>query len=152
MASKREIWLCHYLDQSDPKTYLNAAESARAAGYKCAKDNFKKIGYVNRRECEKQINDWLDDAGLSESVLKLKLVSLLDAKETKFFQKDGLVKTAVEVENLGVQQKALDMAMKMKGMYAPEKKKVSFEDDEGKQAVVGFFAKVMGVDDDPAGD
>lgn len=148
MASKREIWLGHYLDQGNPDTYLNAAESARAAGYKCAKENFKKIGYINRRECEKQITDWLDDAGLSESALKLKLVSLLEAKETKFFQKDGLVKTTVEVENLAIQQKALDMALKMKGLYAPEKKKIEFEDE----AVVGFFERMMGVTDDPGGD
>ncbi|OEU67061.1 MAG: hypothetical protein BA863_08085 [Desulfovibrio sp. S3730MH75] len=148
-------WLFHYLNQN-ADTFFNAAESARAAKYKCKKEeNFKKVGWDNKKRFEPQIAEWLNDEGLSESALKLKLISLLDAKETKFFQKDGKVIDQVNVEALGVQQKALDMALKMKGLYAPEKRDVNVDlkDKEAKAAVTGFFAGIMGVpSDQPKGD
>lgn len=121
MASPLQAqWLFHYLNQGT-NTFFNAAESARAAEYKCDnEENFKKVGWKNKKVFEPKISEWLEENGLSDNALKGKLVQLLDAKETKFFQKDGKVMQVVEVESLGVQQKALDMALKVKGLYAPE--------------------------------
>ena len=67
---------------------------------------------------------------MSENFLKLKLRSLIDAKETKFFHSpvkdengkvtDIFVKE-VEVEAIETQRKTLDMALKVKDMMAPKK-------------------------------
>lgn len=122
MATKRDKWLMHFLDSGNTETFLNRAESAKAAGYKCKDENFKKVGWANYKHFEPRIVKWLDEAGLSEGALKLKLLQLLDAKETKFFSHMGKVKSRVDVQSLGIQVKALEMALKVKGMFAPEKR------------------------------
>ena len=53
--------------------------------------------------------------------MKAKTVELLNAKETKFFACQGKVINKEEVEALDVQLKALGLAMKLKGLNAPEK-------------------------------
>lgn len=149
-------WLKHYLDtlkEGEP----NTTEAARRAGCKCGSSSgFKRRGSqlkkaVFQKGGADRIEKWKGKQGLSEEVLKSKLFDLLNAKETKFFQKDGKVLETKEVEALGIQIKALDMGMKMKGMYAPEKKDLKFSVDEEQQAVVGFFSKVMGVTDADSG-
>ena len=79
------------------------------------------MGETNYRKFTKEIATWLDEVGLSENALKTKLLNLLDAKETKFFADKGIVTDQRDVEALGIQQRALDMAFKVKGAYAPEK-------------------------------
>lgn len=61
---------------------------------------------------------WLDEAGLSEEALKHKLLTLLNAKETKFFAKDGVVIETRDVEALSIQMDALKTAMKARGMLS----------------------------------
>lgn len=128
MASKREKWLMHFLDAGSA-TFLNRTESAREAGYKCKDDNFKRIGWQNYKYFEPQIVEWLDEAGLSEGALKLKLLQLLDAKEVKVFQYEGQVIKSEEFNSLSTQLKALDMALKVTGMYAPEKREITNKND-----------------------
>ncbi|OEU70164.1 MAG: hypothetical protein BA863_00960 [Desulfovibrio sp. S3730MH75] len=120
-VSKLDIWLKLYLDQGSD-TFLNATEAARAAGYNCKDDNFKRQGYLNKQRREAKILKWLDETGLSECRLKEKLAELLDAKEIKVFQYKGKVLESKEFNSLGTQVKVLDMALKMKGLYAAEKR------------------------------
>lgn len=118
MANKLNVWLHHYLDQANPDTFLNKTESARAAGYKTKNPHrLGEIGYQNSKKLQNRINIWLDEAGLSEAALKEKLVELLFAKETRLFQKDGKVTERVEVNDYAVQRQALEMALKIKGMF-----------------------------------
>ena len=123
--SKKDLWLKHYLDEKNTATFLNATESAKAAKYK-AKSNssFGVIGFENLRKHNTKINQWLDDFGLSDERLKIKLLSLMEAKETKFFQKDGKVTDERDVEAIETQRRTLDMCIKVKGMYAAEKKEL----------------------------
>lgn len=117
---KKRLWLKHYLNENNPDTFLNATASVKAAGYKCnGEPSFNSLGYENIRYHEKAIGAWLDDNGLSENALKTKLLSLLSAKETKFFQNAGMVIEERIVEAIETQRKTLDMALKVKGMYAP---------------------------------
>jgi hypothetical protein len=127
-ATKRDVWIKFYLDQSNRETFLNGKASAIAAGYKC-KDpkTFETIGSQNARILKDEISQWLDEVGLSKSALRQKLLSLIDAKETKFFQKDGIVTEQIDVEALGIQLKALELAMKSKSMLV-EKKEVTGKD------------------------
>lgn len=118
LKGKRRLWLRNYLDINNPKTFMNAAQSAKYSNYQGKDDNsFKVIGSHNVNFCYPHIQKWLDEYGLSDNRLKLKLVGLTEAKETKFFQKDGIVTDTREVEALGIQQKSLDMAFKIKGLY-----------------------------------
>lgn len=120
--SKLNLWFKHFTNESCRDTFLNRKESARHAGYKTNnEDSLRQIGCQNFTKLTDQIEKWLDEAGLSENALKIKLLSLMDAKETKFFQKDGEVTDQREVEALETQRRALDMALKIKGAYAPEK-------------------------------
>lgn len=136
MATKREKWLALYLDDKNPRSFLNAAGAAREAGYQSKDpDGFRKIGYRNKKHFEPQLVEWIEENGLSEFSLKLKLASLLDAKETKFFQKDGKVIETKEVEALGIQRQTLDMAMKMKGMYAPEEHNINATIEDKREAL-----------------
>lgn len=124
--SKRIIWLKFFLDQDNKDTFLNGTESARAAGYKAATDStLAGIGSNNFKALKKKIDIWLEEEGLSDTALKMKLLNLLEAKETKFFAHQGCVTDEREVEALEVQRRSLDMAFKIKGSYAPEKREHS---------------------------
>ena len=85
-------WFKFYTDDTNKETFLNKTESSKAAGYKGKDDNsFACIGYQNYRKLQSRIGEWLDDVGLSEETLKLKLKSLMEAKETKFMKVKGFV-------------------------------------------------------------
>lgn len=114
-------WLLHYLDETCSTTFLNASESAKKAGYKAKSDDaFRAIGSSNFTKVADKINSWLDTNGLSEAKLKLKLLQLIDAKETKFFAHEGKITDSVEVDAIETQRRTLDMAMKVRGMYAKD--------------------------------
>ena len=49
----------------------------------------------------------------------------MEAKETKFFQFQGSLTEEREIETFGIQLKALNLAMRAKGMFALEKKEVT---------------------------
>jgi hypothetical protein len=119
--NKSLLWLNHFLNSGNSTTFLHRTNAAIAAGYKNLPTS-QTAGAQNYKKFVKEINRWLDDMGLSENALKTKLLSLMDAKETKFFADKGIVTDQREVEALGIQQKALDMAFKIKGSYAPERK------------------------------
>jgi hypothetical protein len=124
--TKRELWLYHYLNQENPTTYLKAGPSARAAGYECSDDNsFYPIGCANKRHYMKQIEEWLVQEGLSTNTLKLKLLELMGAKTTRYFTHMGVVTDSRDVKALDIQARALNMALKVNGSYAPEKQEIS---------------------------
>ena len=116
--NKKDLWLKYYLDDDNKKTFMNATASAKAAGYNANSENaFQTLGSENLRKRAPTINKWIEEIGLSEEKLKKKLHSLMSAKETKFFAKDGIVIEKHDVEALGIQQRALDMGMRFRGMF-----------------------------------
>jgi len=129
--NKLNAWFRAFIDETNPSTFMNQTGSAKAANYKCSTEaSFANVGLQNFRKLEDRIKKWLDEVGLSENELKTKLVKLMDAKETKFFQFQGEVTDSREIEALEVQRKTLDMAMKVRGMYAPKKRELSGKDGE----------------------
>ena len=121
-VNKSLLWLSHFLNSSNSTTFMNRTNSAIAAGYKTGKSNcVNVVGNQNFIKFTKEINKWLDEFGLSEAALKAKLLQLVEAKETKFFAHEGKITDQVDVDALGIQRQALDMAIKVRGMYAPEK-------------------------------
>jgi hypothetical protein len=146
-------WLKAYLDQGMP-SFLNASASAKAAGYRAkTDDSFRAIGYQNRKKFAPKIASWLDEHGFSDVSLNIKVLQLMEAKETVFQKLKGAVLQAdlpdghriaatsgtvvttkdgqafgdgdtlleIDVANYGVQVKATEMALKVKGLFAPEK-------------------------------
>jgi len=57
----------------------------------------------------------MEEAGLSDKFLAEKVKALVDAKQTLYFQKDGIVTDSREVEALETQRKTLELAAKLKG-------------------------------------
>ena len=116
-TNKLALWFKYFTDENNLLTFLNKTASAKAAGYKCTTDeSFRNVGLQNFTKLDEQISKWTDEVGLSESRLKLKLTDLTEAKETKFFQKDGKVTDQRDVEALGIQIKAVELAGRWKGM------------------------------------
>jgi len=116
--NKLNVWLYHYLNEKNPNTFFNKSESARAAGYKANNENnLYCVGWQNYRKLQSLIEKWIDENELSNVALKNKLVSLIEAKETRFFAYEGKVISREEVNALETQRKSLEMAMKVKGMF-----------------------------------
>ena len=121
-VSKLNAWFRAFIDETCSTTFLNRTESAKAAKYKCnSEDSFRVVGSQNFIKLTDKIEKWLDEVGLSDNALKLKLLSLMEAKEIKFFSHEGVVTDEREVEAIETQRKTLDMALKVKGMNAPTK-------------------------------
>ena len=61
---------------------MNKTSSAKAAGYKAKAENaFACIGYQNYRKLQKKVELLMDEVGLSDVRLKLKLIDLMKAKK-----------------------------------------------------------------------
>ncbi len=115
-------WLEFYLDHANKETFGNGTESARQAGFEVKHP--ASAGSACKKRYAKFIKNWVEEEGLGDVSLKLKLIDLINAKETKFFTHKGYLVDWMDVEALGIQQKALDMAFKLRGDYAPEKKEI----------------------------
>lgn len=116
-SDRRQLFIAHYLDRDEP-TFLNATKAAIKAGY--AESTATKWGSQLRRDCEAEISAWMDSAGVSKTVLMEKLLQLLNATETKFFSYEGRVTDVREVACLGIQIKALELAMRARGMLTAD--------------------------------
>jgi hypothetical protein len=117
LSLKEKAWLSFFLDVSNPETYLRGAECVRRAGYKCntPRSVASKASLI-KRKCMPSIDKWMDENGMSEAQLKIKLMQGLDAFETKFFAYQGEVVTKEEVIPWGVRHDFLKLAMTAKGM------------------------------------
>lgn len=161
---KHRQWWLYYTDETNPVTFGNALQSAKAV-YDCKNDNSAgQIGFRNLQRYRDKVNKWFDEEGLSDEKLKFKLLSLINADETKIikikgevnpedlpsncvilgkssvskttYSKDGEETVSdegetiigINVQSLAIQQKALDMAFKAKGLYAPERFELTGED------------------------
>ena len=120
MTRQQKIWLIAYLDKGS-KTYMNGTRSA-AAAYPEAKQDITTLSVLGAKNTKSPlirplIDAYLNDSGMSDDALVAKIKDLMQAKETKFFSKDGVITDSVEVEALETQRRTLDMALKVKGKY-----------------------------------
>ena len=122
LTDRQKLWFEAFTDENNPSTFMNKTESARVAGYSDASYNgLTSAGYGVFKALKPHLSQWFDEVGLSEEELKSRLRVLLTAKETKFFTHLGEVVSTKEVEALEIQRKAIDMAIKVRGMYAADK-------------------------------
>jgi hypothetical protein len=150
-SEQMRLWFFYFTAQDNPDTFLKPGPSAKAAGYRCRnKNNFCKVGWAVKKKLAPHVEAWLKDYGLDEQSLKMRLIKLMEARETRFIKINGtpieladgvrqLAETvqskisacgdsyneehsilAFEIENLGIQLKATETALKMQGMLKDE--------------------------------
>lgn len=129
LTPKMRSWFRHYLDQSNPETFGNASASAKAAGYQCTSAaSFENVGAKNFKRLSPHIEKWLDENALSSARLKELLAEGLQAHETKFFSNQGEIVTEKQVIPWEIRRKYLEMALKVRGMFAPDKHEITGKD------------------------
>lgn len=107
-----------FLDSLFGGANFNATLAYKMAGFSASDSNIRTNAHKLLKKLSPLIKQWLDDMGLTDANLKIKLLQKLEAKETKFFTYEGKVITRVEVDALSIQLKALELAMKAKGMLS----------------------------------
>lgn len=94
----------------------NATEAARQAGYSPKRARQAGSENVAKRDLSQEaMAEILDKAGLTDEAIAHKLSEGADAKETKFFARDGLVIETRDVAAWGVRHSYLETALKAKG-------------------------------------
>ena len=122
---KQLLWFRCYTDENNKTTFANGVQSSLVAYDTTDYNTANQLALDNKRLMAAMLTEWLDEVGLSDTTLKLKVKELMSAKETKFFANLGRVGDSREVEALEIQRRATDMAIKIKGMYAADKLDVS---------------------------
>jgi len=114
MSAKQRLWLDAYLN------HWNKTQAAKDAGYKCKSNvNFCSVGRANFKKLKPIIDKWLVKNELTDDAIKARIAAGMNAKETKFFAYQGEVITEIEVDALETQRRYVDMAARVKGIYAP---------------------------------
>jgi len=90
-------------------------EAIKEAGYSDSYARIHKQQIINNPAMQDSFKRVLERAGLSDDFLSEKIRSLVDARETKFFATKGVVTDSKEVDALGVQLQATELAVKLKG-------------------------------------
>jgi phage terminase small subunit len=85
------------------------------AGYSKATAQTGEVAILQKLEYLKPFISILTEKGVTDEFLAEKTKTLLNAKKTLFFQKDGKVTNEREVEALETQRKTLELATKLKG-------------------------------------
>jgi len=120
-----------YTDYTNSETFGNATASAKAAGFKGKTlSSLRVSAHYHMKKLREHITRWLDDEGLSELQLKFRIINGLNAKETKYFSHNGIVTDQRIVNALEVQRKYLEMALKLKGLFPPEKHEITGADGQ----------------------
>ncbi len=127
---------------------LSIAERRILKGYMENGEYNKDVSQVIRRPHVAQaMRDALELQGLTDDLLAAKAKSLLNAKETKFFQCEGRVTDEREVDAHGIQLQTLTLIGKWKGLdrqaidlnhsgYISDKQSLSDKTDEELDAII----------------
>jgi hypothetical protein len=127
-------------------TSKTVAEAGEKAGFACRQSAHEAFKGIAERAPEV-----LERLGLTyEHVLDKCLRPLLEAKETKFFQSQGIVMQREEVEALDIRLRAIDTWAKLAGAYSVQKVNVSgnlsvdvsnVSDDELDESIASLLGK-----------
>jgi phage terminase small subunit len=111
LTLKQRKWLNSYMETG------NATEAARQAGYSGTDESLAVIGFENLRKLNPQITELMDQMGLTDASLMLKLVEGLDAVVTEKATFEGAITDERTYVDFLTRFKYLDMALKLKGKY-----------------------------------
>jgi len=93
----------------------SVTESIKSAGYTHASALNHKNEICNNPVIAKTIREIYENGGISDDYLREKHKALLEAKEMKFFQENGIVTDSREVDDNGTRLGALKLAHQLKG-------------------------------------
>ena len=116
---RRELTLKQARLVKELPTAASVSEAGRKAGYSDAPTAHRALATIREK-----MPDVLDRHGLTADYAAQKCLKLMDAKETRFFAKDGIVMETREVEALDIQLRALDAWAKMYGAFREDKVQV----------------------------
>ena len=116
---RRELTLKQARLVKELPTADSVSEAGRKAGYCDAPTAHRALATIREK-----MPDVLDRHGLTADFAAQKCLKLTDAKETRFFAKDGMVMETREVEALDIQLRALDAWAKMYGAFREDKVQV----------------------------
>lgn len=125
-TDKQKAFLGFYLDRANKDTFFNKTASARAAGYSESPNSGQQAW--KSPAVQEAIREWMVEHGSTKSILREKLFELLEAKQIKFFQKDGKVTDEREVEDRAIQAKAVEIFARLDGHNEPEKRELTGKD------------------------
>ena len=112
LTLKQRKWLNSYL------TCFNYTQAAKEAGYNCTSENgYGVIGSENYKKLKNIIDQWVDENLLTDEDIKRRIQEGFTVTETKLNVIDKEV-VETEVPARGIQQKYVDMAAKVKGIYS----------------------------------
>lgn len=104
-------WLAAYLDEDNPDAFFNVPGAAKAAGFQSKnKHGLTKVGQRCLRKLRPHIKRWLDDVGLSEEKIRMKIMQGLDCRETRFFSHLGNVTDERDVIPWAIRAKFYELA------------------------------------------
>ena len=93
----------------------NIKQAGISVGYSPQSAGQQACEVLKHPETKRTFAHVMEKAGISDDFLAEKIRSLMDAKETKFFQKDGMVIETHDVDALETQRKTTELATKLKG-------------------------------------
>lgn len=121
-AGKLLAWFKHYIDESNPSSFLNKAGAAKAAGYQAKNDNcFASLGTQNFIRLKKHVSKWMDEVALSPEALKAKLYQGLNAKKVVTATHEGKITDEKEYVDMPTRKSYLQLAMQMNAMLVTRK-------------------------------
>ncbi len=120
LTAKQLAFFMAIIDVDSPGTYMNAVRSYMHAYPNSKLCTARAAGTVLRQRVQPLIDRWMDEDGLTESYLKGRLLELTTAKRTKFFAHKGKVIDEKSIDALDTQIKAVELAMKFRGMFTSD--------------------------------
>lgn len=122
-------------------------DAAISAGYSPKSAGQQGHEILSHPEAQQVFARVMEAKGLTDELLAQKIRDLLDAQETKYFQKDGIVTDQREVAALETQRKTAELATKLKGHL---KDRSEIDVNIGLMAlVVAAVRERSGEDEDP---
>ncbi len=117
LRGKQAIWLKHFTDIDNPKTFNNRTESTYAAGYAVnSRECASQIGSQNFRKLKAHISKWLNEAGLTPDIIKLGILDGMNAHVTKFAMHEGKITDERECIDYPTRAKFHRLAIDVQGM------------------------------------
>ena len=95
-------------------------QAGEIAGYKKSYAAKSACNLIKNTPQDSPIIRALNESGVSIETIAAKVASLMNAKTTKFFQKDGIVTDEREVEALETQRKTTELAARLHGVLSTE--------------------------------
>jgi hypothetical protein len=116
LTPKRRHFLRLYLDINDKKHFFNALQSVQTAFNPRSHASARSMAWEYSEMLRPWIEQYLNDLQFTDEYIKSRVLTLMNAKKTKFFSYQGQVTAQREVEALDVQLKACVLASEIKGM------------------------------------